>query len=68
MDKSNCSYIMLKLLQVVHFELHSIFGGAVGHPLQHHLICLQPVANAVLYHWEINKQRNIAPFEKWEPI
>lgn len=38
--KSRVIYIMFELLQVVYFELHSIFVVAVSNPLQHHDIGL----------------------------
>lgn len=43
-------YLVFKLLQGAHGEFQSIFCGAVGHPLQHHLIRLYPVADALLHH------------------
>lgn len=49
---SICScYLMFKLLQGVRGEFQAIFRGAVGHPLQHHLIRLYPVADTLLHHW-----------------
>lgn len=43
-------YLMFKLLQGVHGQFEPIFGGAVRHPLQHDIIRLDPVADALLHH------------------
>lgn len=49
-NKLDFSYIVFKLLQVVHSKCESILVGAIGHPLQHHLIRLYPVTDAQLHH------------------
>lgn len=43
---------MLKLFKCIHGEFKSIFCAAVGHPLQHHLICLYSVTNTLLHHYK----------------
>ena len=42
---------VLELLQVVDAQLQAPLGGAEGHPLQHHLVPLQPVADGLLQHY-----------------